>query len=135
MMLIYGTNIEVDHRMKIGAMVIAALLGSMSVSADDGFAGMVDPTRPAGARFVSVEPVPVGPVLQSTMIAPGIKRAVISGKTYTVGENLGKASITDIRPYEVVLDQGGSVTRLRLVPPLAKETVRPQSGLTKGANP
>jgi hypothetical protein len=130
MTLFYGTNIEVYHRMKIGTM-IAALSVSVVASADDRFAGIVDPTRPADTRVVEVEPVSVGPVLQSTMIAPGTKRAVISGKTYTVGERVGSATVTDIRPYEVVLDQGGREQRLRLVPSLAKQSARSPSRSAK----
>jgi hypothetical protein len=85
--------------------------------------GLADPTRPGGlaAPAESSEPAYSGPVLQSTMIAPGSKRAVISGRTYAVGDRFGAAEIVDIRSYEVVLNQGGRETRLRIVPPLRKD--------------
>jgi hypothetical protein len=63
------------------------------------------------------------------MIAPGIKRAMISGKTYVVGDRLGTAAIADIHAYEVILRQDGRETRLRLVPALGV------GGRSKGVNP
>jgi hypothetical protein len=110
---------------------IAGVLLCARAWADAGLAGFVDPTRPATAPRADAEATPSGPVLQSTLIAPGIKRAVIGGKTYTVGERVGGATIVDIRSYEVVLEQGGRETRLRLVPVLAKETVAPPGAGTK----
>jgi hypothetical protein len=84
--------------------------------------GLSDPTRPGGVAPVeSSAPVYAGPVLQSTMIAPDVRRAVISGKTYEVGDRFGEAQIVDIRAYEVVLNRGGRETRLRIVPPLVDD--------------
>ena len=133
-----GTNIGNIWSMKIAMVSIAGMLACASAIAQEGFAGLADPTRPASASrsYVEViEPIPAGPVLQSTIVAPGIKRAVISGKTYTVGERLGAAVVADIRSYEVILDQDGRETRLRLIPPLAKETMGAPTGQMKGANP
>jgi hypothetical protein len=61
-------------------------------------------------------------MLQSTFISTSQRRAVISGKTYTVGDKFGGGVIADIQPYEVVLKQAGRETRLRLLPKLVKET-------------
>lgn len=86
--------------------------------------GLPDPTRPqVGAAPVAVDKPaePTGPVLQSTMVSPTLRRAMISGRMYGVGDKLGAASITDIRPYEVVLREAGRERRLRLLPGLAKE--------------
>lgn len=83
--------------------------------------GVADPTRPAGIAHEAAEPVYAGPVLQSTIVAPNLKRAVISGRTYSIGDKLGAGVIVDIRSYEVVLDQGGRETRLRIVPRLMKD--------------
>jgi hypothetical protein len=116
--------------MQAGIVYIAGMLVCALAVADEGFVGLVDPTRPAAAPIIyeAIEPVPTGPVLQSTIVAPGFKRAVINGKTYKVGETVGAGIITDIRPYEVILAQDGRETRLRLVPHLAKESVgRPGS--------
>jgi hypothetical protein len=65
---------------------------------------------------------PTGPMLQSTFISASQRRAVISGRSYTVGDKLGGGTITDIQPYEVVLKKADRETRLRLLPKLAKET-------------
>ncbi len=61
-------------------------------------------------------------MLQSTFISASQRRAVISGKSYTVGDKFGGGTITDIQPYEVVLKKADRETRLRLLPKLAKET-------------
>ncbi len=135
MKLFSGTNIVNIYGMNIGMVSIAGLLVCAAAIAEDGLAGLVDPTRPVNASVEIVEYLPAGPVLQSTMTAPGMKRAVISGQIYSVGERVGNRVITDIRPYEVILDQAGAETRLRLVPPLAKGTIGSPSGYTKGVNP
>src|SRR4051812_47915621 len=118
------TNIKIsrDKSMAIGTLSLVAALACPVTLAQENASNFVDPTRPVSALPEAVDPVPSGPVLQSTMVAPGVKRAVISGKIYNVGERLGKAVIADIRPYEIVLNQDGRETRLRLVPVLAKET-------------
>ena len=122
--------------MKIRMVSIAGMLVCASAVAEEGFVGLADPTRPASAHsYEAIEFVPTGPVLQSTFVAPGIKRAVISGKTYRVGERMGAAIIIDIRPYEVILNQDGRETRLRLVPVLAKDAVWAPTGQMKRMNP
>lgn len=86
-----------------------------------------DPTQPAdyspsgtGGGGVVTER-PQGPVLQSTFVAPGRKRAVIDGKAVGVGDKIHDARVVDIRPYEVVLRQGDRQTSLRLMPQLIKQ--------------
>lgn len=64
---------------------------------------------------------PVGPVLQSTLVSPQRKSAVISGRSVKIGDTFEGALITDITPYEVRLSKGGTQTSLRLLPKLAKE--------------
>ena len=48
-----------------------------------------------------------GPELQSTMISPTFRRAIISGRTYKQGDQIDGAVVADIQPYEVTLKQGG----------------------------
>ncbi|HEU5337805.1 MAG TPA: hypothetical protein VFU39_00830, partial [Sulfuricaulis sp.] len=50
------------------------------------------------------------------------RRAVISGKSYVVGDKFGGGTIIDIQSYEVVLKKADRETRMRLLPKLAKET-------------
>ncbi|MFL6622704.1 MAG: hypothetical protein ACJ8J7_04155 [Sulfurifustaceae bacterium] len=82
-----------------------------------------DPTQPVGfgARRAAPAPVPAGPVLQSTMVSPDRKVAVISGKTVKVGDTFDGAVVTDIKPYEVRMTRGGRETTLRMLPKLVKE--------------
>ncbi len=87
-----------------------------------------DPTRPLGGHTVVRTPTPApvqaAPnVLQSILISPQRRLAVISGKTVTVGEAVGDAVVTEILPYEVVLQRGGQEIRMRLMSRLNKQTV------------
>lgn len=92
--------------------------------ANDSLAGLVDPTQPAhsGTSGGTAASKPTGPLLQSTFISTSQRRAVISGKSYTVGDKFGGAVIADIQPYEVVMMRAGKESHLRLLPKLAKET-------------
>jgi len=86
-----------------------------------------DPTRPAdysgGATAAARVERPSGPVLQSTLVSPLHKRAVIDGKSVGVGDSINGVRVIDIRPYEVILRRGErETTSLRLMPKLVKET-------------
>lgn len=99
------------------------LLVPVSPAAED-VGRLPDPTRPFVGVETSAVPqeatVPTGPQLQSTMISPTFRRAVISGRSYKVGDRFDGAVIADIQPYEVTLRRDGRETRLRLLPRLAK---------------
>ena len=82
-----------------------------------------DPTRPANAA-VSRSSAPAGParpVLQSTIVSPGRKAAVISGTRVRIGDTFQGAVVTDIAPYEVRMNRGGREVVLRLAPKLATD--------------
>ena len=101
---------------------LAGVLGfGLGMLPDAALGRLVDPTRPQIGVAVH-EPAygGSGPVLQSTYVSPSMKRAVINGKSYTVGDKVRGAVITDIRSYEVVLKQAGREKRLRLLPMLPK---------------
>jgi hypothetical protein len=102
----------------------ASLAGIATNSLADNFAGLADPTQPASSMATGAGAVakPTGPMLQSTFISASQRRAVISGKSYVVGDKFGGGTITDILPYEVVLKKVDRETRLRLLPKLVKET-------------
>lgn len=82
-----------------------------------------DPTQPADYSTPAAAGAERarGPVLQSTFIAPGRKRAIIDGRSVGIGDRVHDAQVVDIRPYEVVLRQGGRETSLRLIPQLIKQ--------------
>jgi len=105
--------------------LIAGLAGFVAGSqANDSLAGLADPTQPpySGTSGGNAAPKPTGPLLQSTFISTSRRRAVISGKSYTVGDKFSGAVIADIQPYEVVLKKADREMRLRMLPKLAKET-------------
>ena len=85
-----------------------------------------DPTRP-----LAVEPealaaadaaaVRGGPVLQSVLISPGHKVAIISGETIKLGGMYGSAKVVKISEDGVVLNEGGSLQTLKLFPSVEKK--------------
>ncbi len=127
-----GTKLDIDDYRKAGPWAAAALAAAMLVCmagyaaaspANDSLAGLADPTQPVygGASGAAVAQKSAGPMLQSTFISTNQRRAVISGKTYAVGDKFGGAVITEILPYEVVMKRAGKESHLRLLPKLAKE--------------
>ena len=83
-----------------------------------------DPTQPMGHTVTSSHAVPSqpkGPVLQSTLVSPQRRLAVISGKQVQVGDTVNGAVVTEISQYEVRIKQKGRETTLRLLPKLNKE--------------
>ncbi|GAB4512075.1 MAG: hypothetical protein Tsb0026_15740 [Sulfuricaulis sp.] len=104
--------------------LVAGMAGVISGARADDFAGLADPTQPVYGVAAATGAVakPTGPALQSTFISASQRRAVISGRSYKVGDKFGGGTITDIQPYEVVLKKADRETRLRLLPKLAKET-------------
>jgi len=127
-----GTKLDVCSNKKAGlwvvacraAVIVAGMAGFMAGSqANDSLSGLVDPTQPpySGTSGATAAPKSTGPMLQSTFISTSQRRAVISGKSYTVGDKFGGGVIADIQPYEVVMKRAGKETHLRLLPKLAKE--------------
>lgn len=103
----------------LAALLALAWAGAGSASS------LSDPTRPPdfAARTARAAPAgPARPVLQSTLVAPDRKTAVISGKQVQIGDSFQGAVITDITAYEVRMRKGGRETRLRLAPTLIKAT-------------
>ncbi len=105
-----------------GAGAAFGCAAAMAASALD-LKGLSDPTRPytGGPAVTAPTPEASGPVLQSTMISPTDRRAVISGRSYRVGDKIDGAVITDIQPYEVTLKRGDRTNRLRMLPRLVKD--------------
>lgn len=130
-MTVSGMKLDMRKSMQVGScavpkaiVLVVALTGIAPTSLADDFAGLADPTRPAYSMESGTPAAakPTGPMLQSTFISASQRRAVISGKSYVLGDKFGSGTITDIQPYEVVLKKADRETRLRLLPKLAKET-------------
>lgn len=100
--------------------------------------GMVDPTRPPGALPAAAEGAVAtsGPVLQSVMLSPGRKVAVISGEMVVLGGSYGSARLVKLTENEAVLRSGAETTVLRLYPQVEKRMMGnvPSSKPEKSAN-
>lgn len=78
-----------------------------------------DPTKPP-VGYAQGAAAGSGPVLQSILISPTRRVAVISGKTLHVGESFDDAKVVSISDNEVVMKSGGGKQVLRLYPILRK---------------
>jgi hypothetical protein len=78
-----------------------------------------DPMRPPGQREAhaqSAKPVVTRYRLDSVIIAPGRRLAMINGRRLAQGEWLGRAQLLDIRATEVTLRIDGQTHVLTLLP-------------------
>ena len=117
--------------MRIGA---AALLGMVICQAPAVRAEVLpDPTRPPDAVLApdkaEQSAAPQGPVLQSVLIGPARKVAVISGQTVMLGQMYADARVVRITETEVVLSSASGTRTLKLFPQVEKQ---PVSGRARG---
>lgn len=93
---------------------------------------MRDPMRPAqGVAAVEApkavgagaQAAPSGPRLQSVLISPNRRLAVIDGATVGIGAQVGDATLTAITESEVVLSKNNVRETLRLSPGVEKKPV------------
>lgn len=86
--------------------------------------GLVDPTRPprvAVEQAGAPERKPAGPQLQSVLISPTRRIAVISGSAVPLGGRYGEATVASISEATVVLKYGNRRQQtLHLVPEAQK---------------
>lgn len=92
------------------------------VAVTAGAQGLTDPTRPPGAlAAVSGDgAVSGGPVLQSVMLSPARKVAVISGEIVVLGGRYGSARLVKLTETEAVLKEGAETKVLKLFPLVEK---------------
>lgn len=88
---------------------------------------LTDPTRPPAATLAddgAEKEAGEGatPVLQSILISPSRRQAIISGKTMTVGEKVGDAKIVRITENTVILRNGSDLQTLKLFPGIEKRS-------------
>ena len=117
--------------MRTSRILIILLLAPVAVGA--AFAqGMVDPTRPPGSYAASGDGAAAGgPVLQSVMLSPGRKVAVISGETVILGGRYGSARLVRLTESEAVLKDGPETTVLRMFPLVEKRMAGTKRGEVK----
>lgn len=86
-----------------------------------------DPTRPPvmmQAHGEAASSGPGEPVLQSVLISPGRKVAIISGETVQMGDRVGEARVVRIAEGQVVLARGGQTQTLKLFPGIEKRRAK-----------
>jgi MSHA biogenesis protein MshK len=116
-------NRAAQHLLFHGGCLFALIAAGQALALEN----LPDPTRPpaslhAGASTTSS--APAEPVLQSVLISPGRKVAVISGETVQVGDRIGDARVVRIAEGEVVLAHGGQPQILKLFPGLEKRRTK-----------
>jgi MSHA biogenesis protein MshK len=83
-----------------------------------------DPTRPpaglAADPALAGEEAGGGPVLQTVMISPSLRAAIISGRLVRLGEKYGDAVLVKVSENEVVLRIGDELQVLRMHPRVEK---------------
>lgn len=86
---------------------------------------LVDPTRPPNAPAPGEpEGAPGGTQLQSVLISPGRRLAVINGAMVPLGGMVGEAKVVKITETEVVLQKGDETEVLKLFPGVDKQPVK-----------
>jgi len=92
-----------------------------------------DPTRPPAAAAVAPDAIPApggaqaSPQisrLQSVLIAPGRRIAIIDGVTVPLGGKLGDATLIRLSETEAVLRKGGETEVLKLLPGIERKFVK-----------
>lgn len=104
-------------------LLLAALSGSQAVAAP-----FADPTQPPGATGGAAGARPGemdGPRLQSVLISPNRRVAVIGGQSVSLGGMYGEARVVRITESEVVLQTGQERRSLKLYPEIEKRVRHP----------
>ena len=107
---------------RLGWFALASLLMPVFAVAQD----VQDPTRPPVQlqETVAGEPLSTGPVLQSVLISPTRKIAMIDGVAVRLGGKVGTQTLVKMTETEVVLRQGRTVQILKLHPDFEKKPVQ-----------
>lgn len=108
---------------RLGWLVFAVLL---VVSGRIHAETLPDPTRPpveAGEASGETRPS-TGPILQSVLISPHRKAAIIDGKTVLLGERFEGGVLVGIGEGEATLRTGGELKTLKLFPAVIKRTAK-----------
>lgn len=89
---------------------------------------MTDPTRPPGglaAGELEAAGESGGLVLQSVMISPAGRAAIINGAVVKLGQKYGEAVLTRVAENEVVLKSGDTTQVLKMYPGVEKRDIAP----------
>lgn len=110
-------------KMVVGLLIGPLVLATASASDSDPFGNLVDPTKPFQPAVETHEPAPAQAaaprprrlVLQSVLISPVSRQAIINGRKVVVGDVLEGATIEAIRPHEVVIRRAEETETLRVL--------------------
>ena len=115
-----------------GCLILLCVLALSPVTA--GAQALSDPTRPpanfGGAADTDAD-AGGGTVLQSVIISPTNKAAIISGVMVKLGEKYGDAVLVKVAENEVVLKTGATSQTLKLLPGVEKR--EPAAATSSGA--
>lgn len=107
----------------------AACIACFALAAASAAAAMKDPTQPPAVLMEAPGESPrAQPVLQSVIIAKGIRAAIIDGERVETGGRYRDATVVRITEDEVVLRQDGVTQVLKLYPDVEKKTVKAPDG-------
>lgn len=121
------TRVAIAVRSVIAPAVIAfAAAGAVAQA-------LPDPTRPPASLAPAAEPgadaqSSLAPTLQSVIVAPNRKIAVINGQAVKLGEKYGDARVVKIAETEVVLKSGSELQTLKLFPSIEKKVAGQAAG-------
>lgn len=107
---------------------IMALALSMLWRADAVAQILNDPTRPPPGVYATdgvAGAVSAGPVLQSVMITPAERSAIIGGERIKLGGRYGEARVIKITENEVILRSANGTETLRMYPDVTMKQVEP----------
>jgi MSHA biogenesis protein MshK len=85
-----------------------------------------DPTRPPGASLGDDPATLEGPRLESVLIAPDRRIAIISGQQYRMGDKYGDGRVVRITESEVAIRTGEALEVLKLLP-ASEKRLRPRA--------
>lgn len=108
--------------MKRFAIGVCLILITVHAQAQD----LKDPTRPAISANLQTGEVELEhvPILQSVLISPTRKFAVIDGKTVRLHAKFGDQTLVRLSETEAVLRRGRELQVLKLFPDVEKKVVR-----------
>ncbi len=90
----------------------------LSVAMPSGAQALSDPTRPpipAGVPVAATRNAASGPLLQSILLSPSRRLALIDGRMVRVGDRVGNAQVVAIDFDSVKLRRGDSISVMKLL--------------------
>ena len=114
-------------RMKTVRVIIATAALAAALPGIDTAAQIInDPTRPPAGIYLpdtASGTVTAGPVLQSVMITPTERSAIIGGERIKLGDKYGEARVVGITENEVVLRSASGSETLSMYPGISMKRV------------